>query len=195
MSILRRYNIRNKRGVAIVSVIMLCTVLITMLSLLFYNTRSKKSTQEFQYDTTRALMAANSAVELAIYKYRVLSSEYYKINEMELKARIQNKNLDEYPLLVYSKNVWLSDLCTKIKADINSESGENEHNLTATKIKRNFDHFSEEGENYNFGVSSFELVSLEKNGYTKDYIKIKAWGTYRHTRKDVEELIEVSVVR
>ena len=75
MIVIMKYNKKNKRGIAIVSVIMLCTVLITMLSFLFYNTRTKKSTQEFQYDTTRALMAANAAVELAVYKYRVLSSE------------------------------------------------------------------------------------------------------------------------
>ena len=185
---------KNNRGVAIVSVILFCTVLITMLSFLFYNTRTKRNTQEFQYDTTRALMAANTAVQLAVYKYRVLSSEYYRINELELSLRSQNQSLDA-PELVVGKTTWLSDLCTKVSPDIGAESGENEFNFTATKIKRNFDHFSEEGENYNFGVSSFELVSLEKNGYTKDYIKIKAWGTYRHVRKDVEELIEVSVVR
>ena len=194
MMFFRKKSNKNKRGVAIISVIMFCTVLVTMLSFLFINTKTKKSTQEFQYETTRALMAANTAVQLAIYKYRVLSSDYYKINELELKLRAQKKDLND-PLLVKSKNIWLSDLCTKVKPDINSESGENPYNMTASKIKRNFDHFSEEGENYNFGVSSFELVSLEKNGYTKDYIKIKAWGTYRHTRKDVEELIEVSIVR
>lgn len=194
MIILSNKRNKNKRGVAIVSVILFCTVLVIMLSFLFINTKTKRSTQEFQYDTTRALMAANTAVQLAIYKYRVLSSDYYKINELELSLRAEKKDLND-PHLVYCKNIWLSDLCTKVKVDIDSESGENPYNKTASKIKRNFDHFSEEGENYNFGVSSFELVSLEKNGYTKDYIKIKAWGTYRHTRKDVEELIEVSIVR
>ncbi len=194
MIISRKFNIKNKRGVAIVSVMMLCTVLITMLSFLFYNTRNKKNTQEFQYDTTRALMAANTAIELAAYKYRVLSSEYYKINEIELDLRSHNLSLDA-PDLVLGKNIWLSDLCTKIKSDINAESGENNYNSTASKIKKRFDLFSGEGENYNFGVSSFELVSLEKNGYTKDYIKIKAWGTYKKARKDVEELIEVSIVK
>ncbi len=169
MIISRKFNIKNKRGVAIVSVMMLCTVLITMLSFLFYNTRNKKNTQEFQYDTTRALMAA-------AYKYRVLSSEYYKINEIELDLRSHNLSLDA-PDLVLGKNIWLSDLCTKIKVDVNAESGSNNYNSTALKIKNRFDLFSNEGENYNFGVSSFELVSLEKNGYTKDYIKIKAWGT------------------
>ena len=194
MIIFNNNRINNRRGVAIVSVIIFCTVLVTMLSFLFINTKTKKSSQEFQYDTTRALMAANTAVQLAIYKYRVLSSDYYKINELELKLRAKKKDLND-PELVNCKYIWLRDLCTKVKPDINSESGENPYNTTASKIKRNFDHFSEEGENYNFGVSSFELVSLEKNGYTKDYIKIKAWGTYRHTRKDVEELIEVSIVR
>ena len=194
MSILKNKFIKNKRGVAIIGVILFCTVLITMLSFLFYNTRTKKSTQEFQYDTTRALMAANAAVQLAMYKYRVLSSEYYRINEIELDLRANNQSLDGEDL-IKGKTIWLSDLCTKVSPDINAESGENEFNSTATKIKMNFDHFSDEGVNYNFGVTSFELVSLEKNGYTKDYIKINAWGTYRHVRKDVEELIEVSIVR
>ena len=194
MNYFYKKSINNKRGVAIVGVILFCTVLVTMLSFLFYNSRTKKSTQEFQYDTTRALMAANAAVQLAVYKYRVLSSEYYKINELELDLRIQNKDLND-PLLMKGKNIWLSDLCTKVSPNINSESGESQYNLTASKVKRTFDNFAEDGNNYDFGVSSFELVSLEKNGYTKDYIKIKAWGTYKHVRKDVEELIEVSIVR
>ena len=87
MIIFNNNRINNRRGVAIVSVIIFCTVLVTMLSFLFINTKTKKSSQEFQYDTTRALMAANTAVQLAIYKYRVLSSDYYKINELELKLR------------------------------------------------------------------------------------------------------------
>ena len=184
-------KLKNKRGVAIVSVILLCTVLITMLSFLFYNTRIKKNTQEFQYDTTRALMAANAAVELAVYKYRVLSSEYYKINELELSLRSANESLDA-PDLVNMKNIWLSDLCTN---NILEGEANNGFNSTAKRIKEKFNNFTGEDKSYDFGVSSFELVSLEKNGYTKDYIKIKAWGTYNNVRKDVEELIEVSVVK
>ena len=186
-------NIKNKRGIAIVSVIMLCTVLITMLSFLFYNTRIKRNTQEFQYDTTRALIAANTAMQLAIYKYRVLSSEYYRINDLEIDLRSRNQSLDA-PDLVKGKTIWLSDLHTKQSFDsVDNEA--NEYNSTAVKIKQYFNDFASENKEYDFGVSSFELVSLEKNGYTKDYIKIKAWGSYNKVRKDVEELIEVSVVK
>ena len=185
----------NKRGVAIVSVVLLCSVLISMLSILFYNTRNKKNTQEFQYDTTRALMAANAAVQLAVYKYRVLSSEYYKINEIELDLRIQKLDLNSPKLNKY-KEIWLSDLQTKSSPDDSTEDGNNGYNSTATTIKKTFQEYAnEKGKNFDFGVSSFDLVSLEKNGYTKDYIKIKVWGTYNNVRKDVEELIEVSVVK
>ena len=185
---------KGKRGIALVGVILFCTVLITMLSLLYYNTRSKRGSQEFQYDTTRALMAANAAVQLAIYKYRVLPSEYYKINEIELELRIKNLSLDSEKL-VCAKNIWLRDLCTKSNPDSEENNDLKEENFAVTNIKKCFGDFSAEGKDYDFGVSNFELVSLDKNGYTKDYIKIKAWGMYNNKRKDVEELIEISVVK
>ncbi len=193
MKNIRRF-FKGKRGVALVGVILFCTVLITMLSFLYYNTKVKRASQVFQYDTTRALMAANAAVQLAIYKYRVLPSEYYKINEIELDLRLKNQSLDSEEL-VYAKNIWLRDLCTKSDPASDENNDLKEENSAVTTIKKCFGDFTNEGKDYDFGVSSFELVSLNKNGYTKDYIKIKAWGMYNNKRKDVEELIEISVVK
>ena len=137
-------QLKGKRGIALVGVILFCTVLITMLSLLYYNTRSKRGSQEFQYDTTRALMAANTAVQLAIYKYRVLSSEYYKINDIELDLRSKNQSLDSEELL-YGKNTWLGDLCTKSDPASDENNDLKEENFAVTNIKKCFGDFSAEG--------------------------------------------------
>ena len=194
--------LRKRRGVALVSVILLCTVLVCMIGFLYYNTRSKKASYNFQYDTTRALMAANAAVQIAVYKYRVLPSEYYKINELEVKIKLANEVGDASAFgsitisindlkakLAKAKEIWLSDLTTKPK-----ENSTEINRRTALRIKEYYEKFAKDKE-FEFGVDSFDLVSYDNDGYTKDYIKIKAWGSYNGMRKDVEELIEVSVVR
>lgn len=171
----------NKRGVALVSVMLLCTAIVTMLSVLAYNSKTKKATQTFHYETTKALMAANAAIQLATYKYRALPSEYYKIQEMEIQQRISRTN---DPNLAQAKQVWLSDLNSEseavgpIKSAMNSFCIVNDPKLVAT---------------ITFAVDSFDLVSSEDTGYTQDYIRIKAWGKCGTMRKDVEELIQVTI--
>ncbi len=191
---------KKNKGVALVTVIMFCILLICMLSILFHNSRTKKGTHELQYDSTRALMAANTAVQLAVYKYRVLTAEYYRINTFELEKIIQIKNAGNQPeaehitRLELAKNVWISDLITKNPPSINDLP--NDYNKTVNYIKKNFENYiSEEKKDIDFGIVSFDLISSNDDGYTKDYIKIKAWGSCNNIRKEVEEVIETSIVR
>ena len=197
---------KNRRGVALISVVILCTVLVCMIGMLFYNTRAKKASYGFQYDTTRALMAANAAVQIAIYKYRILTTEYYKINELELKIKgaiagssissigVFGEDINELKAkLAKAKEVWLSDLSTKTRENAATDLSQI-NRRTALRIKEYYEKFAQE-KDFEFGVDSFDLVSYDADGYSKDYIKIKAWGSYNGMRKDVEELIEVSVAR
>lgn len=176
-----KFKSLNKRGVALVSVMLLCTAIVTMLSVLAYNSKTKKATQTFHYETTKALMAANAAIQLGSYKYRTLVSEYYKIHEMELQQRISGIN---NPNLAKAKQIWLSDL--------NSESEE------ARPIKEAMNSFCTVNDpkgiaTISFAVDSFDLVSYDQDGYGQDYIRIKAWGKCGTMRKDVEELIQVTI--
>lgn len=177
----------KRSGVALVGVMMLCASLLAMLALLYSNTRTKRDSQSFQDATTRALMIANAVTQLAAYKFRVLPSEYYAIIELERqekvttdiekRSRLQNE-------IKEAKDIWLKDFSPQTSD-------------TAKAIKDEFDKHSKISdssiEKHDFGIDSFDLISLENNGYSKDYIRIKAWGSYNGTRKDVEELIEVNL--
>lgn len=186
MKTLNRRTIKN-RGVALVGVILLCASLLAMLGLLYSNTKSKRHTQAFQDATTRALMVANAVTQLAAYKFRVLPSEYYAILELERQEKTTTDSIKLNKLrksIKEAKTLWLKDFSPKTSD-------------TAKAIKKEFDNHSKTSdsrvEGHDFGVDSFELISQENNGYLKDYIRIKAWGSYNKTRKDVEELIEIAL--
>ena len=185
---------KNNRGIALISVILFCSLLITMLGVLFHNTKHKSGTQDYQYDSTKALMAANIAVQLAVYKYRVLTSEYYKINELELDiiSKGSNAEASEIEKLEKAKKIWLSDLRTNPEVIDNLPGDSRNPTLI---IRENIKNFIADNKNLEFGVDSFSLISSDDDGYTKDYIKIKAWGSCDRVRKDIEELIETSIVR
>ena len=160
MSMLSKHN--SKRGVALVGVMMFCSVIVIMVGILVFNTKSKKETHTFQYDTTQALMAANAAIQLAVYKYRVLPSEYYRIYEMEISERatgVADPNIEE------AKRLWLADLTTEPAEDGSIPDG-------ANKIKTFFDQHTVNSR-HSFAVTGFDLVSSENEGYQQDYIELK----------------------
>jgi len=177
-----------RRGVAIAIVLVFCTAILGLLTVLMMNTRQQRGMQSMQYEQTRALMAARSAIQLAIYKYRVLPSEYYRIYQMEIAVKDGTGNADE---LRVTKLMWLHDFQTgnsdtpaaKIKRhlEIAASSGSVSDNVTAAS--------------FNFGVEEFDLISSSQHGYTQDYLRIKAWGSFNGTRKTMEELVEVKIAK
>lgn len=177
-----------RRGVAIAIVLVFCTAILGLLTVLMMNTRHQRGAQSMQYEQTRALMAARSAIQLAIYKYRVLPSEYYRIYQMEIDIRNGAGNPDE---LRVTKLMWLHDFQTE-------NSG-----TPAAKIKRYLETLASAdigsdnvaAASFNFGVEEFDLISSSQHGYTQDYLRIKAWGSFNGTRKTMEELIEVKIAK
>lgn len=159
MNILPR---KNRKGIAIAVVLIFCTAILGLITVLVINTKAHRGSHSSQYDDTRALMAARSAIQLAIYKYRVLPAEYYKIHS--------NGAL---------KQGWLADMQTET-AD-----------SPAAKIKLALDNGMQAS--HDFGVEEFALVSRQDSGYTKDYLKIRAWGTASDSRKLLEELVEIRI--
>lgn len=171
-------NRNSRSGLALAVVMVFCIAILGLVSVLVFNTRSQHGSHSKQYETTRALMAATAAVQLAIYKYRVLPSEYYKIHKLEEDKR-SAADPSAYAGLNAAKTAWM--------ADFQSETP----NSPAEKIKRELD--ANTGASHDFGVEEFSLVSRTASGYARDYLKIRAWGSASDSRKVVEELVEVKI--
>lgn len=173
--------VKENQGVAIVVVLVFCMAVLGFLTVLFMNTRAQRGTQESQYDQTRALLAAKAAAQLAIYKYRVLPSEFYKIHQLELAVRSGTAPADAGVTLNSVKGSWLEDFDTQVGGS------------PASIIKNQLDQSA--GGDHNFAVEEFALVSREQRGYIKDYLKIRTWGSFGLSRKVIEELIEVKIAK
>ena len=172
-----KFITNNRRGIAIAVVLMFCTAILGLVTVLVFNTRSHRGSHTYQYDTSRALMAATAAMQLAIYKYRVLPSDYYKIHTVEAAVRKSAADAAATAELSALKTAWM--------ADFQSDNQDG----PAAKIKLQLDNSA--GISHSFGVEEFSIVSKTGSGYDKDYLKIRAWGSAGSTRKVLEELIEV----
>lgn len=179
--------IMNKRkGIAIAVVLVFCTAILGLLTVLMMNSRNQRGVHSMQYEQTRALMASRSAIQLAIYKYRVLPSEYYRIHQMALDIKAGTGDPDEFNA---TKEMWLHDFqsenpdtpAAKIKAHLDASVGGGPDAAAASS--------------FDFGVEEFDLVSRSLYGYTQDYLRIRAWGSFAGTRKTMEELIEVKIAQ
>lgn len=172
--------VTQKKGVAIVVVLVFCTAILGLITVLLQNTRAQRGNKEIQEAQTKALLAAKAATQLAIYKYRVLPSEFYRINTLELKVRAGTANAANVALLAMVKKAWMDDFDSKISGS------------PASLIKIRLDQNA--GDGHNFGLEEFSLVSSAGN-YAKDFLKIRAWGSFGDSHKVLEELIEVKIVR
>lgn len=175
----------RRKGIAIVMVLAFCVGILGLVTVLVMNTQFHKGSHELQFEQTRALMAAKAAIQLAIYKFRVLPSEFYKIHEIEMELKT-NYSDEGQKKLKFFKDKWLQDLNSEVK------------DSPAAKIKEKMDSISppnkEPDKGHNFKVEECKLVSRKDKGYIKDYIKIRAVGSYKGATKVLEELIEAKVV-
>ncbi|GAB4267063.1 MAG: hypothetical protein Kow0029_01290 [Candidatus Rifleibacteriota bacterium] len=177
-----RKNLKKKNGVAIAVVLVFCVAVLGLVTILVFNTRQHKGSFDLHYDQTRALMAAQAAMQLAIYKYRVLPSEFYKLHELQ-KASAKNPG---DPVLKAKadgyRDIWMQDF------DAGSPG------TPAAKIKENLDSVDNQpNATHEFRVEDFKLVSITQRGYIKDFIKIRTFGKYRNSEKFLEELVEVKI--
>jgi hypothetical protein len=179
------YSGKNRRkGIAIVVVLAFCVGILGLVTVLVMNTRFHKGSHQVQFEQIRALMAAKAAMQLAIYKFRVLPSEFYKIHDIEKALEMNPLDPDLLARKQAYKEIW--------NRDFNSEIADS----PAAKIKQKMnsvDMISAE-KRHSFSVEEFRLVSRKSKGYIKDYVKIRAVGSYGNARKVLEELIEVKVV-
>jgi hypothetical protein len=177
-------TMNRRKGVAIAVVLVFCTAILGLLTVLMMNSRHQRGSHSMQYDQTRALMAARSGIQLAIYKYRVLPSEYYRIHQMAMDIKNGGGNPAEFNA---TREMWLRDF--------RSESPD----TPAARIKAHLDAGvsilpgDPPAGSYEFAVEEFDLISRSLAGYTQDYLRVRAWGSFRGTRKTMEELIEVKI--
>ncbi len=169
----------KKRGVALAMVLIFCTAVLGLVGVLVVNTRSKRDSHSVQSDSTRALMAATAAVQLAIYKYRVLPSEFYKIHNLEADLRNGLADVAAANRLKELKASWM--------ADFQSDNKDSPASIIIEHLN------ASTGATHSFGVEEFTVVSKSSSGYTQDFLKVRAWGKSGEIRKVLEELIEVKI--
>ncbi|MDN5279695.1 MAG: hypothetical protein PWR01_3660 [Clostridiales bacterium] len=182
---------QQKRGVAIAVVLVFCVAILGLVTVLVMNTRHHKGSHSVQYDQTRALMAARAAMQLAIYKFRVLPSEFYKIHELEKALKMNPTDPVLLAKLKEFNKIWVTDFDSEV-AD--SPAAKIKHYMNSADNKgRAVDAPKDTG--YKFRVEEFRLVSRKNKGYVKDYIKIRTLGIYGTSQKVLEELIEVQIAK
>ena len=177
-------QLNRKKGIALAVVLVFCTALLGFITILLMNTRHQKGSHAKQYEQTRALMAARSAMQLAVYKFRVLTSEFYKIHEIEKQLRLSGGDPGIQAKLDAFNNIWLADMATDAAGS------------PAEKIKNSLDAVDTLNitGGHSFKVEEFKLVTKQNEGYIKDYLKIRVSGTYGNSEKILEDLIEVQIV-
>jgi type II secretory pathway pseudopilin PulG len=181
---MNRIRFKNKKsGIAIAVVLVFCTAILGLATILVMNTKHQTASHSMQYEQTRALMAAQSGMQLAIYKYRVLPSEFYKIYELERKLRNNPGDSDLSKELAEYESIWLQDLDSENK------------NSPAAAIAAYLDTVDQAvaSGTHGFTVEECKLASRVKDGYNKDYIKIRVTGRFANTTKVLEELVEAFI--
>ncbi|MBF0409111.1 MAG: hypothetical protein HQM10_17315 [Candidatus Riflebacteria bacterium] len=165
----------SRSGVAIVMVLLLNIVLVVFASALIWNFESQKIRHVINYDRMRAVYAAKSAIQLAIYKIRVLPTEFYNI--------AHSKAAFGEPVSETFNETWLSDF------DSENPSATCPANIAMTTFSNT------DNATYSCGITSIKLVSKTERGYVQDYIRVSAWGKCGKAKENVEELIEIGIAK
>ncbi|NLI77169.1 MAG: hypothetical protein GX442_12100 [Candidatus Riflebacteria bacterium] len=161
----------RRRGFALAMVLVLAVGLLVFVSVLFFRTRVQKDTHSLLLAQSRALLAARGIMQMALYKFRVLPTEFYQVASL---TRLVPETVDD-PV----RSGWL--------AEMQSPAGGPIAQKLADSLK------ASDGKDYAMGISRFELVTREAEGYRKDFIRIEAWGACEGQKKIIEELLEVEV--
>ncbi len=161
----------RRRGFALALVLVLTIGLLVFVSTLFFRSRTQRDTFGQLELQAKALAAARGIMQMALYKFRVLPTEFYEVASA-------TKELPPEAAGPY-KAIWL--------AEMDSDKGGPiaQHLTDSLKLV--------DGRTYRVGINRFELVTREDTGYRRDFIKIETWGQCETEKKVIEELLEVEV--
>ncbi len=149
-------------------VLVLSVAMLSLLAVLFTRSTAQRGTHSLLADQTRALVAAKSLLQPAIYKCRVLPAEFFRLNDTTVDAASRSTFL----------GAWLIDF------DPTASS-------PAKLMAQQFPYIS------SMGISTFTRVLMQKPGlqYYRDYIHVESWAVCNDQKKVVQELLEMSVTQ
>ena len=158
----------HRQGMAVITVLLLSVAMLSLLAVVFTKTTSQRGTHSLLADQTRALVAAKSLMQPAIYKCRMLPADFFRLNEAGLAPASQSTYL----------GVWLSDFDTAASSPAKILAG----------------HFPMVS---SMGVGTYTRVLMQKPGlqYRRDYILIETWAVCNGQKKTIQELLEMSVTQ
>jgi len=168
-----------RHGFALVTLLLFMMVLLTFVGLLHFSSRGQKGVHTRLFDQTKALMAARAAVELAVYKYRMLPAEFYKVNRLLHAPMTSTAERD------FFSAAWMNDFSGPSAAMPGGFVSP--ARVIIDEMRR------ETGDPIDLGVDGCELVTRKESGYVKDFLRVKAWGSCNGERKTLEQLVEVEV--
>ncbi|MBI3038605.1 hypothetical protein HYY75_06065 [bacterium] len=155
-----------KNGFALVSVLLLCMILMIFITTLFFKTGSQKGTHGILLEQTKALHLARGVMQLALYKFKVLPTEFYRLENVK-------KSGSDTVFL----NSWMADFDPAV---------------ATSPIRRILTQVPDINLlNYTSGVNDFSIQAQEDLGYKKDFLRIRAFGKCNQQQKQIEELVEV----
>jgi type II secretory pathway pseudopilin PulG len=158
---------QRRQGVALVVVLVFCVVLLLSVGVLFFQTRSQRGVHENLQQQMRALTAARGILQLAVYKFRVLPTDFYRVA------------IPPAPPGSPLRDAWMNDFDPDVPGSLAKELGD------AYRLA--------DGCSYRVGIERFELVDREEFGYRKDFVLIRAYGECDGFRRTIDELIEIEV--
>jgi len=162
---------RSGSGFALFSVIIVSIIIFILAATLYFNTRSQTATHSRLAEQTKALLAARAAMQLAQYKFRMLPSEFYAV---------ENARRTGLPAEVASfSSAWMRDFDPAEKTS------------PAARLSTSLG--ARDGGTYQLGIASFSLVTRFGKGYTRDFLRIESWGSYNGIKRSLETLLEVEI--
>lgn len=162
-----------KSGMAMVIVISFVVVAVIVSGIFYIYTQNQKTSFNTLVNETKALLAAKSLLQMIIYKYRVLPTEFYIVASA-------TRNLNATDSLRFLSS-WIDEFRGEISGD---------KAVIISEYLKKFD-----GKSYNVGVSSFTLLTREDFGYKRDYIYVEVWGECDGVKKVITELLEVELTK
>lgn len=161
----------RRRGFTLAIVLILAMVLLGFVSVLFFRSRAQRDTFRKLELQAKALAAARGLMQVALYKFRVLPTEFYQVASAV-------RELPPAAAAPYQA-VWQAELESDRGGDIARH---------LTDSLRQFD-----GHSYQVGINKYELLTRMDSGYRRDFLRLEVWGQCESERRVIEELLEVEL--
>ncbi len=152
----------RRKGFALPVVITMSIVLLTFVSILFFNARSQSASKNIIVDRARAVAAAQGMMQLAVYKFRLLRSDFY-LQETASESRKP-----------FYREAWI--------ADFNASSA-----TSPARIIKDMLGCQDVG----VSTYTRLILTKPGFEYKRDILRIVTYGVCNSQRESLEQMIEV----